>query len=135
MWTQIKANPKLYAIIGAVGLVVIVALFLLIGAGINSYKESQFQKRQAEYQKEIDAAKTQATVAESQANAAKDQAKAKDAEVQQLQAQIDDLKQQTEQKRVVYINSRKPVVLRPPGSGVDDASLRADAKRLGLSVR
>jgi multidrug efflux pump subunit AcrA (membrane-fusion protein) len=117
-----------------IGFGLLVVVVIAVGAGINNYKESAFQQRQAEYQKQIDAAKTQAAVAESQANAAKDQAKAKDAQIEQLQSEVADLKTQTEQKRVVYVASRSPVVLRS-NNPVSDADIRAIAAKHNLIIR
>jgi len=129
---KIRQYPRA-VIVAALGIL----LLIIFGSGslLNAYKESAFAKRQAAYEQQIKDAEARAATAETGANKLKEAGKLKDAEIISLQNEVGDLQKSVAEKRVVYLNSRRPVVPRPVGSGVSDDELRRDAARLGFIVR
>jgi hypothetical protein len=126
-------NQKIALGVEAAAVVIVLAL---LGASLfNSYKESQFAARQAELQRQLDEQKINAKVQEELANKAAEAGRQKDVEIQQLKTDNEALAKTADEKRIVYVESRKPVPVRPYNGNVTDADIRAAAGRAGLVIR
>lgn len=132
--SQIRSHPRTAVAIVAAVIIMAVVSFFLFGSFVNAYKERQFSKRQAAYESRIKEAEAKQAQAQIEIDKAKQEAVKVNERINQLESENAELSQEVANKKVIYVQSRKPNALRP-NVDVSDADVRAIAAKHGLVIR